>query len=82
MSFKQQMFLQQRTRWLPLLLAILLTSSCQFVPKKYYQEAESKSTLAQRSTARQAEHIQELKEENAKLEAMNTALRNELGGLG
>ena len=72
----------QRTTWLPLLLVILLTSSCQFVPKKYYQESETKSTLAQRSTARQAEHIRELKQENAKLAAMNTALRNELGGLG
>ena len=73
----------QRTRWLsPLLLAILLTSSCQFVPKKYYQENQTKTTLAQRSAARQAENIQQLKEKNAKLEDMNAALYDELGELG
>ena len=82
MSFKRQMFMQ-RTRWLsPLLLAILLTSSCQFVPKKYYQENQTKAILAQRSAARQAENIRQLREENAKLETMNAALHDELGELG
>ena len=68
--------------WLtPLLLTIFLVSSCQFVPKRYYLEAETKSTLAQRAAATQKERIQQLKEENAKLTTTDTALRNELVGL-